>query len=116
MMMTVSLLIAAPSALFARMIYVRSIDRFEESLINTKQVETQSFANLLARDIDMLNTQIHDILSNKLVTTLPIRLEAQSLDTSFAEKIQTIQSSMQSKQNSNNLLDYFNIYYTKYQN
>jgi type III secretory pathway lipoprotein EscJ len=112
-MLFVALISIVPFTILTRVIYVSSLNKFKESLIDTKLVEIQSYANLLERDVEMVFSQMHDVLSSDVVITLPVHFDSSSMDSRFAEKIKTIQYSMRSKKNSTVLLDDMIIYYPK---
>jgi hypothetical protein len=50
-MLFVALISIVPFTILTRVIYVSSLNKFKESLIDTKLVEIQSYANLLERDV-----------------------------------------------------------------
>ena len=112
-MMFISLASIIALVTFVSFIYVSSLEKVEGTLVENKLIETQSFAKLFERDIEKIHEEMYDLLSNNLVTTLPIKFQTQLPTTRFAYEINLLQSSMKSKQNSHNFLDSFTISFPK---
>ncbi len=109
----VGLCIILPVISLIRLIYARSVTQFEQSLIKASVTETSSYARLLEQDLDSIRLQTIDILTNRLLSVLPLRFEAGTQSTRFALELQTVQSHLQAVQNSYNIIDSMTLYYPK---
>ena len=94
-----------------RIIYNRSAERFEETLIQTIQTETRSYANSLEQELQAIHMQTYSVLSDSSVSSLSVRFEVETQSTSFALRLSTVQSHIQAIQNGHNIIDSMEIYY-----
>ncbi|WP_229750760.1 sensor histidine kinase [Paenibacillus nasutitermitis] len=90
-----------------------SINKIEDTLVDNKLIETQSFTKLFEHHIEKIHDEMYDLMSSDTLISLPIKFQTQSPTTRFAYEIDILQSSMKSKQNSHTFLDSFKVIFPK---
>lgn len=100
-----------PTIVFMQNVSSYSMERFESMLIKTIQTETSAYAQLLEQEIEAIDQQLQNLLTEDIENRVRVKIKSGKRDMYFSIQIQQIQVYMKSIQNSHELIDSIVLYY-----